>query len=146
MRLKIIICSVLVLCSFNSLAFDAFPERRKNQYLTTPAYFFVPLPYSKPGIGDGLLLLANVANVAGTTADLNLLLITGDAGGTIIHGEEVPLISDWLSLEFEFMDLSKANINNYSKRGISGTSKNDFNIIQFGFDLYDRVRRLVCRT
>ena len=129
----LILFILLTSVSFNALAFDGHPERRQSQNPTTPAYFVIPLPYSKPGIGDGFLLLGNVANVAGTTADISLVQITGDAGGTIINGEEVPLISDWLNLEFQYMDISRANINNYSIRGMNGTKKNDFNIVEIGF-------------
>lgn len=64
------------------MAAGTVPERRNPEDPTTPAYFVIPLPYSKPGIGDGFLLLGNVANVAGTTADVSIIAISGDAGGT----------------------------------------------------------------
>jgi len=133
MILKSTLFGLLVMVSFNSLAFDLNPERRKDQNPTVPAYFLVPLPYSKPGIGSGLLLLGNIANVGGSTADLNIVQVTGDAGGTFLHGEEIPLISDWLSLEFNYQDITRADINNYSIRGMNGTNKDDFNIIEVGF-------------
>ena len=133
MTLRTILFTLLFIVSLNSLAFDINPERRKEQNPTVPAYFLVPLPYSKPGIGSGLLLLGNVANVGGSTADLNILQVTGDAGGTFFHGEEVPLISDWLSLEFNYQDITRADVNNYSIRGMNGSHKDDFNILEIGF-------------
>ena len=133
MTLKTITLTLLLVVSFNSLAFDIKPERRKEQNPTVPAYFLVPLPYSKPGIGSGVLLLGNIANVGGSTADLNIVQVTGDAGGTFLHGEEVPLISDWLSLEFNYQDITRADVNNYSIRGMNGTSKDDFNILEIGY-------------
>lgn len=130
---KIILFTILFVVSLSSMAFDSKPERRKQQNPTVPAYFLIPLPYSKPGIGDGFLLMGNIANVAGSTADISILQITGDAGGTILHGKEIPLLSDWLSLEFNYQDITRANINRYSKRGMEGTNKEDFNILEIGF-------------
>ena len=131
-----------------ALSFQAFPERRKDQNPTVPAYFAVPLPYSIPGIGSGLLLMGNVSNVLGTTADLSLLHVTGDAEGTVAHGVEVPLYFDWLSFDFMYQDISKASIDNYAKRGMSSTTKDDFNILEVGlakmlnsklnFEFYDK--------
>ena len=129
---RIILFSISLAVSLSSFAFDIKPERRKDQNLTTPGYFVLPLPYSKPGIGKGFLLLGNIANVAETTADLSAILVTGDAGGTILNGEEIPLISDWLSLEFYYQNINKANINQYTKRGMETSNKNDFKIIEVG--------------
>lgn len=42
-------------------------------------------------------------------------------------------MSDWLSLEFNYLDVRRANVNNYSKRGMAGTSKDDFKIIELGY-------------
>lgn len=129
---KTILFSLSFAVALNSFAFDIKPERRKNQDLTTPGYLVLPLPYSKPGIGKGFMLLGNIANVAETTADLSAILVTGDAGGTILYGEEIPLISDWLSMEFYYQDINKASINQYTKRGMEASNKNDFKIIEVG--------------
>ncbi len=146
--MKFLLLLMLLMLPQQLLAFDMNPERRKDQNPTIPAYFMIPLPYSLPGIGDGFLLMGNVSNVFGSTADLSLLQVTGDARGTIAHGVEIPLYFEWLSLDFMYQNINKASINNYSKRGMSSTTKEDFNILEVGlartlnttlnFEFYDK--------
>lgn len=126
---RIIFLITLLSYSGSSLALDWIPERRKDQNPTQPAHLIVPLPYSKPGIGDGLVLLGTVSNVAETTADITGLFVTGDADGSIINGSEVPLYSDILFLDFYLQNINRAAVSNYSIRGISNTSGDDFTIL-----------------
>jgi len=145
---KIIALISIVILPQYVLAFDSNPERRKDQYPTVPAYFMTPLPYSLPGIGDGFILMGNVSNVLGSTADLSIIQVTGDARGTIANGVEIPLYFKWLSLDFMYQNINKAAINNYSKRGMNNTTKDDFNIIELSlartldttlnFEFYDK--------
>lgn len=123
---------VLLIYASTSMAADWIPERRKNQNPTQPAHLFVPLPYSKPGIGDGVVLMGTVSNVAETTADITGVMVTGDARGHILNGSEVPLFSDILFLDFFLQDINRAAVNNYSIRGINNTSENDFTILDVG--------------
>jgi len=127
---KIIALISIVLLPQYVWAFDVNPERRKDQNPTVPAYLMVPLPYSLPGIGSGFLFMGNVSNVMGSTADISILQATGDASGTIANGVEIPLYFEWLSLDFMYQNINKAAINNYSKRGMNSTTKNDFNILE----------------
>ncbi|MCZ6557803.1 MAG: hypothetical protein O7A69_08490, partial [SAR324 cluster bacterium] len=46
----------IMLCSAR-LATAQIPERRKDQFPTTPGYLIVPLPYEFPGLGRGFFLL-----------------------------------------------------------------------------------------
>ena len=110
-------------------SFDFIPERRKDQNPTQPAHLIVPLPFSKPGIGEGVVLLGTVTNVAETTADISAVFVGGDADGAILNGSEVPLYSDVLFLNFALQDINHAAVNNYSIRGINNTQKNDFTIM-----------------
>lgn len=112
-----------------SFSSELIPERRKNQNPTQPAHLIVPLPYSKPGIGKGVVLLGTLTNVAETTADISAVFVGGEAEGTILNGSEVPLYSDYLFLDFTLLDINRASINNYSIRGINNTDKNDFTIL-----------------
>ena len=130
--LKTTITIFFMALSVNSMAFESNPDRRNGQNLTDPAYFFVPLPYTLAGIGDGFLFLGLVSNIAGSTADVNFIQITGDAGGTIVVGEEIPLYFDWLNFEFQYTDITRANVNNYAKRGMVNTDKDDFSILEIG--------------
>ncbi|MFC1588911.1 hypothetical protein ACFL3P_01420 [Pseudomonadota bacterium] len=126
---RLLILSVLLAYSSLCFSYDWIPERRKDQNPTQPAHLIVPLPYSKPGIGDGFVLMGTVSNVAETTADITGLFVTGDADGSIINGSEVPLFSDILFLDFYLQNINRAAISNYSIRGISNTSADDFTIL-----------------
>ncbi|MBN4054243.1 hypothetical protein JYT87_00875 [Nitrospira defluvii] len=114
------------------LVYGQVPERRKDQNPTQPAHLLVPLPYSKPGIGEGITVLGTMSNIAKTTADITGLLITGDAEGLIFNGSELPVYSDLLFLNIYYQDINRAAVNNYAKRGIGNTSKNDFTILDIG--------------
>ena len=120
-----------LLLSYTSLcfSFEWQPDRRKDQNPTQPAHLFVPLPYSKPGIGEGFIVLATASNVADTTADISGLFITGDAKGNIINASEIPLYSDILFFDFNIQHIDRALINNYSTRGISNTGKYDYTLL-----------------
>lgn len=126
---KLILVSILLSYSSLSLSYDWIPERRKDQNPTQPAHLIVPLPYSKPGIGDGFVLMGTVSNIAETTADITGLFVTGDADGSIINGSEIPLFSDILFFDFYMQNINRAAISNYSIRGISNTSEDDFTIL-----------------
>jgi len=110
-------------------SYELAPDRRKDQNPTQPAHLIVPLPYSKPGIGDGVVLMATVSNVSETTADITGLFVGGDARGNIVNGSEIPLLTDILFLNFYWQDINRAAINNYSVRGINNTQKNDFTVL-----------------
>ena len=131
-RLSVCICVwviVTVLGSGRTHA-DLIPDRRKEQFPTEPAHLFVPLPYSLPGVGQGLFLLGNVSNVFDSTADANILYIVGDVEGYAVFFQEVPLISETLLLEGFAAEISKLALNNYEKRGMD-TKKDEFNIAEF---------------
>jgi len=126
---KIIVLSSLVIYSGTCLSFELIPERRKDQNPTNPAHLIAPLPYSKPGIGEGLILLGTVSNVANTTADISAVFVGGDAEGTILTGSEIPLYSDILFLDFNLQDIDRAAVYNYTTRGISSAGENDFTVL-----------------
>jgi len=139
---KIIILAILLFYSSVSFSYEWIPERRKDQNPTQSAHLIVPLPYSKPGIGEGIVLLGTVTNIAGTTADISGLFVGGDAEGTILNGSEIPLYSDVFFLDFFLQDVNRAAVNNYSIRGINNTGENDFTVMDVSvanesrFDLY----------
>ena len=145
---KVILYVVLLVYSSPGFSFEWLPDRRKDQNPTQAAHLVVPLLYSKPGIGDGVVLVGTVSNVAETTADITGLLVTGDAKGTIINGSEVPLYSDVLFFDFFMQDINRAAVNNYSVRGINNTRQNDFTIldlsvakemnVEFNLTFYER--------
>lgn len=126
---KLILSLLLLVYSGPAFCYDWIPERRKDQFPTQPAHLIVPLPYSKPGIGDGAIVMATVTNVAETTADITGLFVGGDARGSILNGSEIPLYADMLFVDFFLQNIDRAAINNYSIRGISETSEDDFTVL-----------------
>ena len=54
-------------------------ERRRDQFNKQYGQLFVPLPYSIPGLGTGLLFVGNFGNIADTTTDLAAIGGIGDA-------------------------------------------------------------------
>ncbi|MDT8445741.1 MAG: hypothetical protein RRB13_02440 [bacterium] len=104
-------------------------ERRRAQFYTEESYMILPLPYSIPGIGSGLMGIGLLGNVGGTHADVYALQITGDATGTIAALEEVHLIPETLWVSYFIQDLSRAAINIYEKRGMD-TQKDDYRLVE----------------
>jgi hypothetical protein len=72
----------------------AFFERRKEQFLTEPSYMILPLPYSIPGIGSGIMVTGLVGNLLDTHLDVYAIGVTGDAAGYIIGLDDIHLISE----------------------------------------------------
>lgn len=110
-------------------------ERRRDQFPTSNAHLIVPLPYSYPGIGDGFFLLGNFSNIFETTTDFLAMSVTGDAGGYIFQFDEVPIIDQRLLVKVYWQDIDKAQVNQYDVRGMSGTSKNDFSLLDISLSL-----------
>ncbi len=106
------------------------PERRRDQYPTDIGYLFLPLPYSYPGIGDGVILLVNASNLFETTTDGFFMEITGDAKGRLGHLSELPLIKDKLFLSIDYQDIDSAVVNNYESRGMGDTNKDDYSLLE----------------
>jgi len=122
--------AVLLLSVFLSgtVTADWYPERRRDQYPKEDAYLVVPLPYSYPGIGEGLFLLANVSNVLNTTADMVLVEITGDATGRVMQFDEVPVLTDKLFLSLQLQNINRAAVNQYAIRGMDGSDGSDYTV------------------
>ena len=107
----------------------SYPDRRRDQFPESPAHLVVPLPYSYPGIGDGFFLMGNFSNVLETTTDFLAMSVTGDAGGYILQFDEVPLIDQRLFVRLFYQDINRAQVNQYDVRGMEGTSKNEYTLL-----------------
>lgn len=104
-------------------------ERRRDQFPTEPAYMFLPLPYSVPGVGDGVLLIGNLSNIMDTYTDVYFLKITGDVSGYYFELSDLHLIDETLILKAYSARLNKIAFNYYNLRGMD-TSKNDYSIVE----------------
>ncbi|MCZ6473363.1 MAG: BamA/TamA family outer membrane protein [SAR324 cluster bacterium] len=118
----------IMLCSAR-LATAQIPERRKDQFPTTPGYLIVPLPYEFPGLGRGFFLLANIQNMFESNADLFAIRATGDVEGSVVLVDELYLIPQRLILNASYQDIDKAIIQIYQKRGMD-TEKDEFNFVE----------------
>ena len=132
------LCFLVILFFFNtSIVFsnEYVPERRKDQFPKVPAYLLVPLPYSYPGVGEGFFLMGSFSNLYDTTTDFLAMYIVGDAGGEMFLLDEMPIIDERLYLNLSYQNIDRALINNYKKRGMRGTSKNDYTLLDIGLSL-----------
>ncbi len=107
---------------------DEPPPRRNDPYPTESAHMLLPLPYSMPGIGEGYFLMGYLSNLYETTSDVAVVLARGDAEGTIVQLDELPLIEDRLHLQLFDMRIDKASVNDYALRGMGASS--DFNVLE----------------
>ncbi|MDH4189736.1 MAG: BamA/TamA family outer membrane protein [Betaproteobacteria bacterium] len=110
-------------------------ERRKDQFPASPAHLVVPLPYSYPGIGEGVFLMGNFSNIFQTTTDFLAMYVAGDAGGYILQADEVPLIDRRLYLRLYYQDINKAQVNQYDTRGMEGSGKDGFSLLDISLAL-----------
>jgi len=120
---------LLIFSSVAAYADATLPDRRKDQFPTSDAHLIVPLPYSYPGIGDGFFLMGNFSNLRKTTTDFLAMVVTGDAGGYILQFDELPIVKQHLFAKIYYQDIDRAQVNQYDVRGMDGTSKNEFNML-----------------
>ncbi|MDH5425193.1 MAG: BamA/TamA family outer membrane protein [Gammaproteobacteria bacterium] len=106
-----------------------YPERRRDQFPKEDAYLVVPLPYSYPGIGEGLFILGNASNVFETTSDVLYIEVVGDATGRVVQFDEVPVLADELLLSVQWRDINRAVINQYAIRGMNGSDGTDYTLL-----------------
>ena len=120
---------VISIVSFLLVTQNTFAtERRKDQFSKEPGYYFVPMPYSLPGIGEGLLIGGAYNNIADTHSDFIGFILTGDIKGFGAVSLDNHLIQNRLILDVSAQFLSKAAVRNYNQRGMSG-SKDDYSVL-----------------
>ena len=120
---------LLTLCLFSFFIVEsvhAFEiDRRREQFNKQYGQLFVPLPYSLPGLGTGLLFIGNFGNIADTTTDFAVIGGIGDAEFIFTFLDELFLAPDLLYLQYLRAHGFKFALQQYSSRGMN-TSKNDF--------------------
>ena len=147
--LKIFTVILIYLITENSYGFEI--ERRRDVFTKQYGHLFVPLPYSLPGLGEGLLFIGNFGNIADTTTDLATILGVGDAEFIFGFLDELFIIPDYLYLQYVKAQGFKYALTNYRSRGMN-TEKNDFvyalgnyweyDAPTFKLTLYDRMLEL----
>ncbi|HET7765105.1 MAG TPA: BamA/TamA family outer membrane protein [Burkholderiales bacterium] len=105
------------------------PERRRDQFPKEYGYAIFPYPYSLPGIGSGLSLVAGALNIGDSYTDAYAIAFTGDVKGGAVGLGDLHLIPRTLILDVGYSSLSRAAFQSYSQRGMN-TGKNDFSIAE----------------
>jgi surface antigen Omp85-like protein len=111
------------------------PERRRDQFPKEYGYAIFPYPYSLPGIGSGLSLIAGALNIGGSYTDAYGIVFGGDVKGGAVGVGDLHLLPRQLILDVGYSSLSRAAIQSYSQRGMS-TGKDDFSIAELGDSEY----------
>ncbi len=128
--LIVTLCLILFLIPFNVFAF----ERRQDQFQSDSSYLVLPVPFSAPGVGQGIIYTGLASNIADTYIDLTAMRVTGAADGYLLGVYDLHLISKTLIFDVDYISISKFAINNYSARGMD-TEKDDYTILSFSQQL-----------
>ena len=147
--LKIFIVCMIILIAGSSYGFEI--ERRRDVFTKQYGHLFVPLPYSLPGLGEGLLFIGNFGNIADTTTDIATIIGIGDAEFIFGFLDELFIFPDYVYLQYVKAQGFKYALINYRSRGMK-TEKNDFvyalgnyweyDAPTFKLTLYDRMLEL----
>ena len=137
-KLFILLFLPLYLCA--ELSLDI--ERRRDQFLTDYGYFAAPVPYSIPGIGQGVALFAMGNNIYETQTDVLFHLIDGDVGGYGFGIGDLFLVDEHFKLDIFQNRLDKASIQSYSSRGMA-SDENDYLNIQIKESQFTALRATV---
>ena len=108
-----------------------YPARRKSQFPSGFGYAVFPYPYSLPGLGSGLSVVAGAANVADTPTDTYGIVFGGDVKGAALGVSDIHLLPRRLILDLGYARLSRASIETYSTRGME-SRKDDFRLLEVG--------------
>lgn len=145
LRIKNLFLLLTIWCLTLSFARPSYSfefERRRDQFIDTPGYLILPVPYSYPGIGEGMVLVGYVGNAFETKADAILLGFNGDAEGYYLLLNELFLIDELFYLNANQMRISKFGVMMFDTRGME-TEKEDFNIFVGDKYLQSRVQAVV---
>lgn len=107
----------------------AFPDRRKEQFQTSPGYALFPYPYQIPGIGKGVGLVGGMMNIGGSYTDAYGIAFTGDVQGFAGGVADIHLIPRTLILDVGYSRVNKATLQSYSVRGMD-SSKDDYRLLE----------------
>lgn len=111
-----------------AFSLDLVPKRRKKQWSNESGYMFLPMPYSLPGVGSGMMLSTLSANTLGTNTDVFFVAMTGAASGFLLGVEDIHLLKETVTLELNSFHFSKVAFNSYGLRGMD-TTADQYNIM-----------------
>ena len=100
-------------------------DRRRDQYPHEMGYFLFPAPYSMPGIGEGLMVVGSVTNIAETDVDTYLIYLTGALEGYVGGIDDVYVVPKHVAVGYQINRFTKASMFFYNSRGMN-TKKDDY--------------------
>jgi hypothetical protein len=105
------------------------PDRRKEQFSTSPGYAVFPYPYSLPGVGEGLGVVGGIMNVGDTYTDVYGIFLGGEVEGMAGGVADIHIIPKRLIFDAGYSDISSVQIMSFSGRGMD-TDKDDFRLLE----------------
>jgi len=114
-------------------------ERRRDQFSKEPGHYIIPMPYSLPGVGEGLLLGGAINNAHDGYTDYIGFIITGDLEGAGLIAKDIHLINERLIADVYAQRLDKGTIRNYNGRGMT-SGKDDYGLVEFRDNRYAAAR------
>lgn len=105
------------------------PDRRKDQFPSSPGYAVFPYPYSLPGVGEGIGLIGGMMNVNETYTDVYGIIFGGEVEGIAAGIADIHLIPETLIFDAGYSNISKVQIMSFSGRGMN-TDKNEFRLLE----------------
>ena len=104
-------------------------ERRRGQFPQEEGRMILPMPYSLPGLGSGLMVVGALANIDDTPIDAYVVGLLGDVEGFVLGLEDIHLIDKTIIIDLQGNDISKATVQQYPTRGMN-SSENDYQFIE----------------
>ncbi|MHB8844539.1 MAG: BamA/TamA family outer membrane protein [Nitrospirota bacterium] len=110
---------------------DSFPpERRKPQFMNDKGYYIFPMPYSIPGVGEGVGVMGIGMNLGATYTDVFAFALAGSLPGEGLGVSDIHIIPRTLILDVTTIQFGKSTITSYQQRGMQ-SSEHDFSYLQF---------------
>ncbi len=122
-----LVLSGLFLWTTNTCALsllDNAPERRKDQFSQSEGHYIFPMPYSLPGIGEGLGVAGAAINMINHETDVIGYLLTGDITGLGLAVTDIVLSPKNLYLDITAQQMGSISTQNYQNRGFNSDADN----------------------
>jgi hypothetical protein len=121
----------VVLAAQPAFAEDSFPpERRKPQFSKDLGYYVFPMPYSIPGVGEGIGVAAIGMNLGGTYTDVFGFGLAGGLPGWGIGVADIHVVPRTVILDVSSIHFGTSTITSYQQRGME-TGEHDFSYLEF---------------
>ncbi|MDH5710646.1 MAG: hypothetical protein OEZ15_03140 [Gammaproteobacteria bacterium] len=104
-------------------------ERRRGQFPQQEGRLILPMPYSLPGLGSGLMIVGALANIGDSHTDTYVVGLLGDVEGYVLGLEDIHLVDETVIIDLQGNDISKATVQQYSTRGMD-SSKDDYQYLE----------------